>query len=135
MPPRFTAPSLALSRAVDAHYGELLRFTPKQGRDNWGKPTGAPDGRLPIDVIGTFAEGAQDFEFLAGDKRNSDFSAQTVNHEAWATAERWLFPLGNEPKKGDLIQTIEQPRPATWEILEVVTDGLSRFAFPLVRAS
>lgn len=131
----FAAYDEILSQAADAHLGELLRFTPKQRRDNYGKPTGAADGRQPIDMIGTFIEGAADTVFLAGDKSMRDFAARATNQEAWASVDRSYFPVGNLPLKGDTVETIDQTKPVVYEILDVLADGFSRFAFTLVRAS
>ena len=131
----FAALDSMLSRAVDSRLGELLRFVPKPRRDNYGQPLGAADGRLTVDVTGTFIEGSSDLDFLAGDKRDSGFSGRIVNHHAWATAERNAFELGNAPKKGDQVITIDQPKIETFEIVDVLSDGSTRWAFPLVRAS
>lgn len=134
MPSAFADLDALLSETVDGRLGETLRFTPHQRRDNYGKPTGAADGRQPIDVIGTFLEGTSDFEFLAGDKRNGDFNSATVNHEAWASVERSRFQAGNLPREGDTVEPLDHAAPTTYRIVTAVPDGPSRLAFSLVRA-
>jgi hypothetical protein len=133
MPSRFERAAAKASKAIDFVFGKRLRFVPKQRVDNWNKPMGAADGRIAVDLVGAIAEGATDFEFLSGDRQNSNFGARTMNLEIRASIERLYFPAGNEPKKGDRIETLDQAPPVTYEILDVFPDGPSRWSFALVR--
>jgi hypothetical protein len=134
MPSFFERAVMKASRAIDAVHGKQLRFVPKGKVDNFGKPAGPADGRTSIDLIGGITEGRAGFEFLAGDKRNSEFAAQTVNQEKSASIERRYFPAGNGPKKGDQLQTLgDDLSPIeTFEIVAVVNDGPARHALLLV---
>lgn len=129
----FEQAALRASTAIDAVHGRRIRFTPKARVDNFGKPL-AVDGRTAIEFVGGIVEGRSGFEFLAGDKRNSEFSAQSVNEPIYATIDRRCFPdPNNQPRKGDGLTTLDAPI-ETFEILDVTNDGPARFAMPLVRA-
>lgn len=130
----FSAFDTMLSAAEDAWLGESVLFIPKQRVDNWGKPTGSADGRQSIAMVGSFIEGAVDIDFLSGDKRNADFAGQFIKQEAWISIDRRAFPGDSQPQKGDQLKLTDQPRQPTFEILDVLNYGPSRFAFPLVRA-
>ncbi|WNV10100.1 hypothetical protein [Tardiphaga sp. 709] len=123
------------SKVLDARHGKPLRFVPKPKVDNFGKPVGLPDGRQSVDCVGGIVEGRAGFEFLAGDKRNSEFAAQTVNQEKSASIERRYF-LDSAPQRGDQLQRLDDDLTPieAFEIMAVVNDGPSRFAFLLVPA-
>lgn len=133
MPSAFQRAVMKASRAIDRRHGERLRFVPKGRADNWGKPSGDPDGRLSVDVIGGLYEGAADFAFASGDRENSDFAAQTVNQPMHASIERRYFTANNQPREGDRIEALERDGEA-FTVMLVVPDGPSRFALILVRS-
>lgn len=131
MAPRFTAPSLALSRAVDACFGETLRLLPQGKKDSHGVVT-ATDGRLPCDVIGTFRDRDDDVSFLDGDRRLSNMNARVSRQEALGSVDIAAL-VGFVPRKGDHVQLIDRLPIRSFEIVDVLHDGHSRLSFPLVK--
>ena len=131
MPPRFTAPSLALSRAVDAYFGELIRFVPQGKTDSHGQVTG--DGRLPVEVTGTFLDRDDDISFADGDRRLSNMNARISRQDAMCSIDI-IALLGFVPRKDDHIQLIDRLPVRTFVIVDVLHDGHSRFSFSLVQA-
>lgn len=127
----FAALDAMLSGAVDARLGETLRIEPQVKRDNVGNAIGV-DTREPIDIVGTLIEGAPDIDFLAGDRRITEFNGRAANYEAWASFDRANIPAGYFLRKSDLI-VASTPSTQTFEIIETANDGTSRIACLLVR--
>lgn len=128
----FAALDAQLSGAVDAAMSERLRFKPKGKADSLGKPIGAADGRTQVDLIGIFLDGDFDIGFADGDRRISAFNARAIQQDAWASVEIARFAPANLPRKGDTIELLDQPG-RSFEIVDVLKDGLTRLAFPLAR--
>jgi hypothetical protein len=126
----YIAADVLNSNAIDAAAGELLRFAPVGKGDNWSAPT---DGtRTVVECVGTFLDGHVRTTFLDGDRRNSAFDGRVSAQTAFASVARSNFAAGNEPRKDDIITTIDQSPQRQFVIVNVFPDGSARWALPLV---
>jgi hypothetical protein len=129
----FAALEAEMSRAVDAHLGQSIRFTPQGRTDSFGNPVGAADGRTIVECVGNFLDGDTDTLFASGDRPNNSFNSRAAMQTAFVSVDKSNFPDG-APRRNDIVTLLDAVPIREFHVIDAYHSG-ARWAIALSAAS